>query len=292
VINLETSVTSSDDYWEGKGIHYRMNPQNIPCLTAAGIDCCSLANNHVLDWGYAGLLETLETLKGAKIMTAGAGRTLGKAQAPAVIEVEGKGRVLVFAFGTETSGIPRSWAASKDQPGVDFLADLSGESVQRVAKQVRKIKQERDVIVASIHWGGNWGYEIPVAQKNFAHRLIDDAGVDVIHGHSSHHVKALEVYQERLIIYGAGDFLNDYEGISGYEQFRSDLRLMYFPSIDPSTGGLVRLQMIPMQIRRFTLNRASTTDSRWLGDLLNKLGQRLGTRVELNRDNTLTLHWD
>ena len=63
IINLETSVTKSNDYWKGKGINYRMHPENISILTAAKIDVCSLANNHVLDWGYSGLLETLETLK-------------------------------------------------------------------------------------------------------------------------------------------------------------------------------------------------------------------------------------
>ena len=59
IINLETAVTASVDYWRGKGINYRMNPANAPALTAARIDAVSLANNHVLDWGYAGLVETL-----------------------------------------------------------------------------------------------------------------------------------------------------------------------------------------------------------------------------------------
>lgn len=62
IINLETAVTTSDDYWPDKGIHYRMHPDSTPCLTAAGIDCCVLANNHVLDWGYPGLEETIEVL--------------------------------------------------------------------------------------------------------------------------------------------------------------------------------------------------------------------------------------
>jgi len=121
MINLETSVTGSDDYWKGKGIHYRMNPQNVPCLTAARIDCCSLANNHVLDWGYAGLTETLETLKKAHIQSAGAGQDLQEAEAPAVIKVEGRGRVLVFSYGLPTSGIPVSWGALEDRAGVNLL---------------------------------------------------------------------------------------------------------------------------------------------------------------------------
>lgn len=73
IVNLETAITSADDHWPGKGIHYRMHPANIGALTAARIDCCVLANNHILDWGYRGLQETLQVLHRAGIATAGAG---------------------------------------------------------------------------------------------------------------------------------------------------------------------------------------------------------------------------
>jgi hypothetical protein len=75
LVNLETAVTRGGTPWAGKDIHYRMHPQNIACLTAAGLDCAVLANNHVLDWGLAGLDETLETLHHAGIHTAGAGES-------------------------------------------------------------------------------------------------------------------------------------------------------------------------------------------------------------------------
>ena len=106
IINLETSITTSDDYWKGKGINYRMHPQNIACLSALKIDICVLANNHLLDWGYQGLEETLSTLNNAHIKTSGAGSDLFNAQKPAIMEVKNKGRVLVFSYGTPTSGIP------------------------------------------------------------------------------------------------------------------------------------------------------------------------------------------
>ena len=292
IINLETSVTKSDDYWKGKGINYRMHPENIGCLEVAKIDYCSLANNHVLDWGYAGLTETLETLRKANIHSAGAGEILREAENPVVMEVEGKGRIIVFSFGLETSGIPISWAASEDKPGVNLLKNLSDETVRDIKKKVEQVKKQGDIVVASIHWGSNWGYEIPPEQKVFAHRLIDDAGVDVIHGHSSHHVKGIEVYKEKPIIYGSGDFINDYEGIGGYEGFRSDLTLMYFVSMDPSTGKLVHMHMTPMQIKNFKANRASRADALWLRDVINREGKKFGTRAEINQDNTLTLKWE
>jgi len=292
IINLETSITASNDYWKDKGINYRMHPQNIAALTQAGINCCALANNHILDWGYAGLFETLQTLQKANIAGSGAGQTLSEAAAPAVMAIADKGRVVVFSFGLESSGIPSSWAAAADKPGVNLLTDLSDNTVVHIAQNVRKIKQKGDIVVASIHWGGNWGYEISRAQKGFGHRLIDQADVDVIYGHSSHHVKGIEVYKEKLILYGCGDFINDYEGIGGYEEFRADLSLMYFVTIDPASGKLSQLQMIPTQIKRFRVNRASIDDARWLENTLNREGARFGTQVTVDKNNVLTMRWD
>jgi poly-gamma-glutamate synthesis protein (capsule biosynthesis protein) len=97
IINLETSVTRGHDFAQ-KGINYKLNPDNVACLTSAGIDCCVLANNHVLDFGENGLRETLDSLKRANICTAGAGCDEAEARAPAAIKVNA-GRVLVFAFG-------------------------------------------------------------------------------------------------------------------------------------------------------------------------------------------------
>jgi poly-gamma-glutamate synthesis protein (capsule biosynthesis protein) len=291
IINLETSITQSDDYWKEKGINYRMHPENIDCIAAAKIDVCSLANNHVLDWGYAGLKETLETIKKAKIRGTGAGMDLEEAESPAIVEIKEKGRVIVFAFGSPTSGVPLDWSASKKRPGVNWLKNFSDDSVQRILKKVKEVKGGGDVVVASIHWGRNWGYNTPREETDFAHQLIDKAGVDIIHGHSSHHVKGIEVYRDKLILYGCGDFLNDYEGIGGYEYYRADLGLMYFASIDPSTGRLIKLVMTPTQIKHFRVNRTSKDDALWLANTLNRKGERFNTGVELDEDNLLTLSW-
>jgi poly-gamma-glutamate synthesis protein (capsule biosynthesis protein) len=287
IINLETTITTSDEHWPGKRIHYRMHPKNVPCLTEAGVDFCSLANNHTLDWGYSGLIETMETLDRANMRFAGAGRNREEAEKPAVFEMGGKGRVIVYALGSTSSGIPSAWAASGDAPGVNLIRGASGAAGRALAEQLEGGKRRNDVLVVSIHWGGNWGYEIPKAHREFAHQLIDRAGVDIIHGHSSHHPRPLEVYKGKLILYGCGDFLNDYEGISGYEEYRDDLTLMYFPRIDPATGDLVELQMTPLQINRFRLQRASRADARWLQHTLNRHSQTFGCRVELKEDNRL-----
>ncbi len=288
IINLETAITSAETQWPGKGIHYRMHPLNIGCLSAARINGCALANNHVLDWGYEGLFETLRSLDAAGVAHAGAGRNAEEAAAPAVLNVPGKGRVLLFSFGSTSSGIPREWNASALRPGVNLLDDLSEAAAARISEQMRQFKRPSDLLVASIHWGGNWGYEIPREQIAFAHRLIDE-GVAVVHGHSSHHVKAIEVFKGRLILYGCGDFLTDYEGISGYEEFRGDLALMYLVELHARSGDLVSARLVPMRMHRFRLEHASAADADLPCDLLNRLGTPFGTKVQLAEENSIRL---
>lgn len=289
IINLETSITTCEGY-DPKGINYRMHPANTPCLAAAKIDCSVLANNHILDWGRSGLMETLASLQGAGVKTAGAGSNLIEASKPAVIEIGRSARVLVFAAGTPDSGIPQDWAATDRESGVVLLPDFSDRTIGRLSEIVRSVKRPGDVAVLSIHWGRNWGYGVPQEQRVFAHRLLDLADVDVIHGHSSHHPKGIEVYRGKPILYGCGDFLNDYEGIAGYEEYRSHLVLMYFLTVDVE-GRLLALEMTPLEIKRFSLHHAAGQDAQWLRDMLNREGERLCTQVTLSADNHLVLQW-
>lgn len=290
IVNLETSVTRSPDPLP-KGINYRMSPENFPCIAAGGIDCCVLANNHVLDWGEAGLIETMATVEAAGIAIAGVGHNLDEAAKPAVLGLPDGPRVLVFAFACESSGVPSGWRARPDGPGVNVLPDISPRTARDIAARTAAAKRPGDIVVVSVHWGGNWGYEIPGGQIGFAHLLVDDGGVDVVHGHSSHHPKAIEVYQGRLILYGCGDFLNDYEGIAGDEEFRDDLVVMYLPAIRTDDGTLACLTMVPFQIRNFRLNRASPKDTVWLADLFNKECRRFGAHVRHAADGALALDW-
>ena len=290
IINLETAVTSAETNWAGKEIHYRMHPQNIGCLSAAGINACALANNHILDWGYDGLSETLQTLNAADIAHAGAGNNVNEAAAPAVLNVAGKGRVLFFSFGSTTSGVFEEWRATTTRPGINLLDDLSEATATRIANGMRQFQTPGDLLIASIHWGSNWGYEIPRKQIAFAHRLIEE-GISIVHGHSSHHVRTIEVFEERLILYGCGDFLTDYEGISGYENFRGDLALIYLVNVDPQNGQLVSARLVPMQMRRFRLERVSVSDAKSVCNLLNELGKDSGTGARLEDDNRLILEW-
>ena len=290
IVNLETSITVCDRH-DPKGINYRMNPANIACLEAMAIDCCVLANNHVLDWSQAGLLETLASLEGANIAYAGAGRTHAEAAAPATLKTKGQGRVLVFGFGLTTSGIPTKWAAGPASSGINVLDDVSATEIRCIANQARSLRRPGDVLVASIHWGSNWGYDIPIEQRSLAHELIDTAGFDIIHGHSSHHPKGIEVYRGKLILYGCGDFLNDSEGIKGLGPFRADLAVAYLAQCSATTGDLEMLSLMPFQIRNFQLRHANDADRTWLAQTLNRESAPMGTQVELDQDGLLTARW-
>jgi len=286
IVNLETAITVSDDYWNGKPIHYRMHPSNVGVLKAARVTCCALSNNHILDWGYPGLDETLDSLDKAGIQYAGAGNSKGSAEAPTIIERrEKEGRIIVFSASTGCSGVPQEWDAGENKSGVNRLSDFSYRTAKGIGENIKKIKGAGDLVIYSIHWGNNWGYDIPDARRSFAHYLIDEAGVDLIHGHSSHHIRGIEVHSGKLILYGCGDIINDCEGIHASMSFikrvgtrlyhfrkpvRSDLGLIYYPVLNQLSGNLESLRMFPIQIRNLRINPAEEKDVIWMQKVLNR----------------------
>ncbi len=269
IVNLETAVTTSDDAWPEKGIHYRMHPVNVDCLTAARIDCCVLANNHVLDWGRQGLDETLQVLRQAGLHTAGAGADGAEAWAPATLPLDGRGHMLVFAYGTSNSGIPAGWAAAPKHSGIALLPDLSDDTAHLLADDVTSCRGPSDLVLVSIHWGGNWGLDLPPAHREFAHRLIDLGAADMVHGHSSHHPLPIEVYRGKPIFYGCGDLINDYEGIGAHGSLRSDVGCLYFATLNLGNGRLQRIDIVPLQRKRFRLTAADASARRWLERIFN-----------------------
>jgi len=278
LLNLETSITAGADFAPGKAVHYRMHPYNVGCLAAIRPDVCALANNHILDFGYQGLDDTLRTLAAAGIPCAGAGLDAESAERPAFV-----GGVVVAACGMGSSGIPHGWAATRHRPGVAYVPDMSDRSADKIADRVVPLKGHGGIAVVSVHWGSNWGYDVIGAQIRFAHRLID-AGIDLVHGHSSHHPRPIEVYRGKLIMYGCGDTIGDYEGISTYKSFRQELRLLYFASVEDCT-----LRMVPMRMRRMRLERAPDDDAEWLRASLAEMSRQFGTSVERAADGVLTV---
>ncbi|MGM0739076.1 MAG: CapA family protein [Bacteroidota bacterium] len=277
IINLETAATTANEPWPEKGIHYRMHPDNAALLATAGVDICVLANNHTMDWGRDGLTETIQAVRNQNVTVAGAGPDAASAATPARIDT-GSGRLLVFAYTCPCAGTPLSWTPGASTPGVNLLNAPDQAGIARVIREVRAIRCPDDRVIVSIHWGGNWGYDIPVIQQTFARRLIDAGAADIIYGHSSHHPKSMEIYRDRLILYGCGDLINDYEGIGGREEYSEDLPLMYFPRLDAG-GALVSLEITPMKIHRFSLCYPPKEAVATLTDRLNH-DPNLHTRIQ------------
>ncbi|MGC4764011.1 CapA family protein [Micromonospora sp. DT46] len=289
VVNLETAVTGRGEHAPAKAIHYRMHPGNLSCLAAARLDVCALANNHSLDFGPVGLTDTLDALADAGIATAGAGRDAASAWRPARVLLGRGGRLLVWSVAVPSSGVPPPWAATAGSPGVAYLPEVSVASADALAGRIAAVAGPGDRVLVSVHWGTNWGYEVPPAHVDFAHRLVD-AGVDVVHGHSSHHPRPVEVYRDRLILYGCGDLVDDYEGIGGREAYRPELRLLWLPTLDADTGALRGLRAAPVRMRRMRLERAAPDEVGWLAGLLGGFGPPFARGFTVDGDGLLTLH--
>lgn len=298
IVNLETAVTTSDEPWPGKGIHYRMHPANVGVLAAAGIDCCVLANNHVMDWGREGLAETLESLSAAGICTAGAGADADAARAPARLPLAGGGRLLIFARGTTSSGVPEDWAAAGSGKAAAGSADAPDDARERaacagvavigidaraadaLAAEVLAHRRPGDRVIVSLHWGENWVARVPDAHRAFARRLIDAGAADLVHGHSSHHPLPIEVHRGKPILYGCGDLINDYEGIAPRGELRSDIVCLYFARLARDTGMLLGLRIVPLQLRRLRLSAPEPQAVDWLARFLGESGREFGTSLE------------
>ncbi len=284
VINLETAVTDRGEPWPSKGIHYRMSPRNLDCLTAAGVDICCLANNHTLDWSYEGLDQTLASLTDAGLAKSGAGEDRVDAWKPGTVSLV-ESDVSVLSLGMTSSGIPAEWAALVDKPGVATIGSNVDSSVELVGASWSR--PDSGMFIVSIHWGPNWGYEIPDLHRRLARRLIDDARVDVVYGHSSHHPIGIEIYRGKPILYGCGDLINDYEGIRGHEEFRPDLRVVYLLDFDPNSGNVEELELAAFISRRLSLESAPREEVRWLAERLADQSRELGTRFEHTADGRL-----
>ncbi|XP_013415107.1 uncharacterized protein LOC106177022 [Lingula anatina] len=189
--------------------------------------------------------------------------------------------------GVRNGHVPASWAATPDRVGVCNLAMVNiSEEIQLLTEQVKKVKKPGDLVILSFHWGRNWDWTVPEYQQKFARAAIDFAGVDVIYGHSSHHVKGIEVYHGNLITYGLGDLINDFEGsINRYlarlsETYHYEWNLMYFADFNQENGNVLNLKMVPTSIEKFQVRRTDEDAADWLHKQMDKLCKKLGAGVE------------
>ncbi|WP_397544774.1 CapA family protein, partial [Roseovarius salis] len=172
------------------------------------------------------------------------------------------------ARGMESSGVPPGWQAGAGLPGIAMLPPLPADGAGMLAAALAPHRARGDVTVLSVHWGANWGFDVPRAQRRLGHALIDVAGVDVVFGHSAHHPMGIELYRGKLILHGCGDLINDYEGIGGQEDFMPRLAVAFILDIDQQTGRAAGLEMLPYRRRAFALERARAGEVDWLHAML------------------------
>jgi poly-gamma-glutamate capsule biosynthesis protein CapA/YwtB (metallophosphatase superfamily) len=239
--NLECVISDRGSPWSAypKVFHFRSAAKNVAVLAAARMNAVSLANNHVLDYGYDALIDMLEILDRAGIVHSGAGLNSGEASRLATSEVSGR-KIGLLAFTDNEPG----WEAAADRPGVFYVpTDLDDSRAMKLLDTIRGSREVVDLLIVSAHWGSNWGYHPPREHIIFAHALID-AGADIIFGHSSHVFRGIEFYKSRPILYGAGDFVDDYAVDEIERNDQSFIHVMEMSGRIPRT-----VQMVPTLIR-------------------------------------------
>lgn len=250
IVNLECAITSSRGLWHGapKAFYFRAPPEAVGTLVGAGIDLVSLANNHVLDYGFTGLLDTLHTLRDSGLLYAGAGPDIDEALRPAIAEAGGV-RLGMAAFCDHQ----QDFAAQKNSPGMAWL-DLDDDTATLGAwrNALKTLRQDRvDWPVLSLHWGPNMALRPSEKFRRLAHAAID-MGWKIVFGHSAHIFQGIEIYRGCPIIYAAGDLVDDYL-VDPY--FKNDHQLLI--ELELAKHGLAAIELHPVFIGRCQTGHAT-----------------------------------
>jgi poly-gamma-glutamate synthesis protein (capsule biosynthesis protein) len=273
LVNLECAITSRVVRWHNghyKPFHFRADPDGaVNTLRAGRVDLASLANNHIVDFGFDGLLDTIAALDAAHIAHAGAGRDLGAARSPAIVSIKGF-RVAVVAF----ADYPEAWSATADTPGLAFTrVAIDDASFAPVAEALGAARAVSDVVVFSIHWGPNM-QERPTGEfRHFAHRVID-SGATIFWGHSAHVVQGIEFRGKGVILYDTGDFVDDY---AVDRALRNDLGALFLLRVRP--GAVNSVELVPTQIANMQVTVAHNEERAWFLRRLDGLSRELGSEV-------------
>jgi len=273
ICNLECVISDRGEPWSvyPKAFHFRSAAKNVAALNVARINAVSLANNHILDYGYDAMFQMLEILDRAGIVHSGAGANVEQASRLATAEVCGR-RLGLLAFTDNEPG----WEATAHEPGIFYVpVHLSDPRAQALLEIVREQKDAVDLLIVSAHWGGNWGYYPPREHIALAHALVD-AGAGLIFGHSSHVFRGIEFYEGRPILYSAGNFVDDY-AVDRIE--RNDQSFIYAADIENGTSR--RLSLYPTVIRRCQARRAGVY-AQGIVDKMRGLCSGMNTSAEWN----------
>ncbi len=276
LINLECVISSRGEEWHPhtKAFHFRAHPRAIEFLRAAKIDCVTLANNHVLDFGTEALLDCLALLDTAAIARAGAGAEVNEAWTAALLEVP-HGRVGILSL---TDNEPE-WEAKETMPGVSYVAYTDRGLVEpyrtRVIRTLASARRQADLLIVSAHVGPNWGAPSR-AMRALARELID-MGADVYWGHSNHTPQGIEVYKGKAILYSAGDFVDDY-WVDQDE--RNDLSFLFV--LEGMKNRIDRIRLHPVRIEDMRVRLANEEERKFLMRTMQAKCKAFGTAMEVD----------
>lgn len=275
--NLESPLTAAGERWwkTWKFFHFRADPAAARILQAGNVRFVCLANNHMLDYGAAGLLDTLATLDCAGIVHAGAGRDLAEATSGRLLEAGGLRLGLLAA----TDGMPE-FAAGAARPGTNHVAFRDdGPGLDWVETQAAILRAAgAALVVLSLHWGPNMRRRPSDRFRRFAHGAIA-RGVDIIHGHSAHVVQAVERHGRGLILYDTGNFIDDYWKFP----FRRTVTSFVF-TLDLEGGRPRALRLAPVRLHPWPVSLAQGEARRAIIGNMVGLSAALGTRLTETAD--------
>ncbi|MFC1987465.1 CapA family protein [Chloroflexota bacterium] len=228
VAQCERSYSERGQYQEWQtipsGKHTRLHPKMASIFKKAEIDVVSLASNHLLDWGYEPLLDTIDLFHKMGKQTIGAGRNSEEARRPAIVEKNGV-KVAILGY---CSVLREGQAAVGDKPGIapmraytsyepidyqpgtppKIISTPFAEDIVSMQEDIKKAKALADSVVIIIHWGLRFVPKtLATYQQPVAHAAID-AGADLIIGHHAAVPKAIEVYKGKVCFYSIGTFLS------------------------------------------------------------------------------------
>ncbi len=273
LINLECVISSRGREWQpdSKAFHFRAHPRAIDFLRAARIDCVTLANNHVLDYGTDALIECLALLDRAGIKRTGAGASLMEAITPAILDMP-QGRLGVVSVTDNES----EWEAGEKKPGTHYIAyDAKGLAEpyrSRLAQALKQARRQADLVIVSAHVGPNWGPP-SVAMRALAHQIID-LGADLYWGHSNHTAQGIELYKGKAILYSAGDFIDDY-AVDPAE--RNDLSFLFIVELE--RGRIARIVLHPLCIEDLYVRLAKDEEVAFLQRTMQAKCASFGSRI-------------
>ena len=242
VVNLECPFTLRGEKLV-KNFNFRARPELVETLTLAGIDAVSLANNHAMDYGAQGLLDTLETLDRAGIGHFGAGRDLAEARRPLIVERRGiRVALLGYFFLGDRNIEPEAVLATGSAPGVaGTYKDLEGMR-RMLAEDIAAAKRQADVVVPFFHWGREATQELEPYQPELA-ALAISAGAGLVLGSHPHVLQGVAVEQGVPVVYSLGNFVfggNSNPKVKDAGLFRVEL----------GRSGVEEAQLLPIQVTR------------------------------------------